>query len=342
MSDSSRVDRDPAQALAWEIDIPIATHPVMLANFALLFAISGLLLGALLSFILAMSDVADAIEPMWEYTAAATAALFLLGLLVATIIFGNRLPMRFALDAKAAQSTMTGSRSSSARRAAHALSWIAGTLGLAGAGLIAETSTPQNVAWSGVAKVHFHPLLRTISLSNGWRTVLILFCTPENYAAVAAAVHTGLAARRLHVFHNPLPQLLLRTFLILLSSMPLFALPYVEKIGVFPALLILCFALAAVWLERRFAWLALAGLAWSTVLALTAMFKSRDSIFGGTFRAFRVLESGDLITLALALAGAGYLAWLFLSLLRGEIRSGLAGELLERERDPSGAGTSRS
>ncbi len=330
---AATADSEPAAALSWETDIPIATHPVMLANFALLFAIAGLIVGALLSFILAMVGHVPDIEPMWEFTALLTLALFFLALLVAAILFGNHLSMRFTLDAAAAGSEITDTRTETARRAAKALSWMAGRFGLAGAGLIAETSARQRIGWSAVAEAHFHPLLRTISLSNGWRTVLILFCSEQNYDAVAAAVHTGLAAREFHRFGNPLPQLLLRTFLVLLCSMPLFAMPYVEKEGVFPALLVLCFGLAAVWLDRRLAWVAVVGLTWMITLALIANFKIRDSLFGGTYRAYQVLDGGDLITIALAVAGAGYLAWLFSALLRGDIRSGLAGDLLERGRN---------
>jgi len=328
--DESGANGKPIPALSWETDIPIATHPVMLANFALLFVISGLVTGALLTFILAMIGRVADIQIMWERTGLATLVLFLLSLLVATFVFGNRLPMRFSLDAEAAESEMTDSRARTAQRAAKALSWMAGRFGLAGAGLIAETSARQHILWSAVAKAHFHPLLRTISLSNGWRTVLILFCNEQNYDAVAAAVHTGVAARQLHRFASPLPQLLLRTFLVLLCSMPLFAIPYVEKDGVLPALLVFCFGLAAVWLEQRFAWLAAVGLAWMATLVLIALFKIRESLFGGTYRSYQVLDGGDLVTLALAAAGAGYLLWLFASLLRGQVRSGLAGDLLER------------
>jgi hypothetical protein len=325
----SAADDKPVPALSWETDIPIATHPVMLANFALLFVITGLVTGALLTFILAMiGQVAD-IQVMWERTGVTTLVLFLLSLFVATIVFGNRLPMRFRLDSEAAESEMTDSRARTAQRAAKALSWMAGRFGLAGAGLIAETSARQHILWSAVARAHFHPLLRTISLSNGWRTVLILFCNEQNYEAVAAAVHKGVAARELRRFASPLPQLLLRTFLVLLCSMPLFAIPYVEKDGVLPALLVFCFGLAAVWLEQRFAWLATVGLAWMTSLVLIALFKSRDSLFGGTYQAYQVLDIGDLVTLALAAAGAGYLLWLFASLLRGQVRSGLAGDSIE-------------
>src|SRR5476649_326747 len=196
---------EPVPVLSWETDIPIATHPVMLANFALLFVFMGLVAGALLTFILAMLGRVPNIERMWEFAALTTLALFFLSLLVAAIVFGNRLPMRFKLDMAAAESEMTDSRAKTAQRAAKALSWRGGKFGLAGAGLIAETSARQHIGWDAVAKAHFHPLLRTISLSNGWRTVLILFCNEHNYEAVAAAVHTGLAAREPHSFRNPLP-----------------------------------------------------------------------------------------------------------------------------------------
>src|SRR5450755_1725453 len=92
-------EAEPVPTLSWETDIPVATHPVMLANFGLLFALTGGLVGALLAFILFVTGRVLKIEPMLEWTASATAAAFLLPLLVATVTFGNRLPMRFKLDA---------------------------------------------------------------------------------------------------------------------------------------------------------------------------------------------------------------------------------------------------
>ena len=216
-------------------------------------------------------------------------------------------------------------------RAAGVFSWIANRFSLAGAGLIAETSARQHILWDDVATAHFHPLWRTVSLSNGWHVVLILFCSPGNYDAVAAAVHTGLAARHPHSFHNPLPGLLFRTFLVLLSCMPLFAMPYVEKDGVFPALVILGFGLASVWLMPSLAWVVLAALGWAAVLEVLAQVKLRDSLFGGTFRAYQVLNMGEAITLGLTIAGMACLAALSIGLLAGRVRTGLAGDRIERD-----------
>ena len=149
---------------------------------------------------------------------------------------------------------------------------------------------------------------------------------------VAAAVHTGLAARHPHKFHNPLPALLLRTFLVLLSSMPLFAMPFAESDGVFPALLVLGFGLAAVWLSRHLGWLVLAALAWSGVIETISVTQPRDSLFGGTYRAYQVLNTGDAITFGLVIAGALCLVLLAVGLIAGRWRSGLAADRLERAR----------
>jgi hypothetical protein len=318
--------------LNWETEIPIATHPVMLTNFGLLFAVTGALIGALLAFIFAMTGRGDAIQPMIEWTASLTAAAFLLALLVTIIVYGNSLNICFSLNARCVQAEVTDKRPRIAARAVAVFSWVADRFGLAGSGLIAETSAPQEIAWDDVADAHFHPLWRTISLSSGWHVALILFCTPGNYAAVAAAVHTGLAARHPHKFHNPLPALLLRTFLVLLSSMPLFAMPSAESDGVFPALLVLVFGLSAVWLSRHLGWLVLAALAWSGVIEAIAITEPRDSLFGGTYRAYQVLNTGDAITFGLVIAGASCLALLSLGLIAGRWRSGLAADRLERTR----------
>jgi hypothetical protein len=323
--------------LSWETAIPIATHPVLLTNFGLLFAVAGAIVGALVAFVLAMTGQGARIEAMVEWTASLTAASFLVALVVALLIFGNRLHMRFALDPAAAEAEVADQRPGIVQRALSVFSWLAERFGLAGAGLVAETSAPQRIEWDTVADAHFHPLWRTISLSNGWHIALILFCTPANYDAVAAAVHTGLAARHPHTFYNPLPALLFRTFLIVLSSMPLFAMPFVEKDGVFPAILILGFGLAAVWLSSRLSWIVLACVGWSAVLEVIAFIEPHESLLGGTYRAYQVLNMGDVITLALVTAGGLCLLVLSVGLISGRWRSGLSASRVERGSAMQGA-----
>jgi hypothetical protein len=321
--------------LTWETDVHLVTHPLMLANFAKLFAITAFIMGALLSLILAVTGGARSIVPMLEMTGMLTAGLAVLSGLVCLVIFRNRMHMRFSLDAKAAETEVIDARAKTANKIAVVAGILTGRPGLAGAGLIAQSSSHQKAVWNAVAHARFNRAWRTVSLSNGWRTVLILFCTRNNYDAVAAFVGEALATRKVKPRRkSPLPRLLLRTVLVALACVPLFGLPDLDEQGILPAILILCFALASVWLIPLLAWVVLAGIAWMAALELLAGSETRTSMFGsGDFRAYEVFSGDDWALIVLAALGAAYLVWLSVGLIRGRIQSGLAGDLLELEGD---------
>ncbi len=322
-------------ALVWETDVRLLTHPLMLATFAKLFVITGFIVGALLSFILAVTSEAQSIVPILEMTGTLTAGLAVLSGLVCLVIFRNRMHMRFSLDAKAAEAEVIDTRAKKANTVAVVLGILARKPGLAGAGLMAQSSMNQKAAWKAVAKARFHPAWRTVSLSNGWRTVLNLFCTPENYDVVAAAVREALARRKTKARpKNPLPRLLLHTVLVVLACAPLFGLPDLNEQAMFPAIFVLCFAMASVWLIPVLAWVVLAGIAWMAALEVLAASEIHTSMFGnGDFRAYEVFGGDDWALIVIAALGAAYLIWLSVGLIRGRIRSGLAGDLLELEGD---------
>ena len=335
MTTSKAADAKAPPALVWETDVHLVTHPLMLANFAKLFAITAFIMGALLSFILAVTGGARSIVPMLEMTGMLTAGLAVLSGLVCLVVFRNRMHMRFSLDAEAAEAEVIDTRAKTANKIAVVAGILTGRPGLAGAGLIAQSSSHQRAVWNAIARARYHPAWRTVSLSNGWRTVLNLFCSRENYDAVAASVRTALAARKIKARpKNPLPRLLLRTVLVIVACAPLFGLPELDEQGIFPAILILCFALASVWLIPLLAWVVLAGIAWMAGLELLAASETRSSMFGGgDFRAYEVFSGDDWALIVVAALGAAYLVWLSVGLIRGRTRSGLAGDLLELEGD---------
>jgi len=307
----------------------------MLANFARLFALTALIMGGLLSLLLAVTGQLATIVPMLVFTAAVVGFVALLALLVSLLFFHNRMHMRFRVDAKGVASDVADPRAHKANRLVTIIGLLSGRPGVAGAGLMAAADSHRELAWPRIARAHYHRHWHTITLANGWRTVMTLFCSADNYDAVQAAVRAALAARPAKAHHNPLSRLLLHSFLVVLACMPLFNLPFVGEDGVLPALLIMCFALAAVWLVPLLAWIVPLGLSWMTLLEITACSATRESLFGGTYVAYEVLDGGDLITLGLAVAGAAYLLWLSIGLIRGHIRSGLAGDLAEAEPDPA-------
>lgn len=52
------------------------------------------------------------------------------------------------------------------------------------------------MAWSEVRRCKEYPSLRVIALKNSWRVVTRLYCTPDNYSAVAEIVRSHAAAAK--------------------------------------------------------------------------------------------------------------------------------------------------
>ena len=322
--------------LTWETDIRLFTHPLMLANFAKLFAITGFIMAALLSFLLAVNGETDGIVPLLEMVGIILAGFAVMCFLICLVVFRNKMHMRFRVDAKVAEVDMADTRAEKANKLAMVLGVLSGKPGLVGAGLLAQSNRQQKAVWSAIARVHYHPSWRAITLSNGWRTVVTLYCTPENYAAVAAAVEQALANRPAEVKSkaahkkNPLPKLLMHTALIVVACVPLFGLPDLDESAMLPALLVLCFALATLWLVPVMAYAVFLGLCWLAALEALAQNEVRTSYFdGSSYRAYEVMSGDDYALLVAAGIGSAYLIWLCISLLRGRTRSALAGDMAE-------------
>jgi hypothetical protein len=318
---------NPPKVLTWEADVRLMTHPLMLINFVKLFALTGAIMAALMSFILAVTGQAGTILPMLGLIGLCLGIVMALFVFVSLAIFRNRMHLCFCIDGKSAQAAVGDKRADVGNRLAMAAGALAGKPGVTGAGLIGLSSGDQKIVWSAVEKVRYHPACRAIALCNGWRTMVTLFCTAGNYADVAAAVAAALAARPPRVrSKSPLPKFLLRTVLVVLAATPLFLLPDLDEGAILPALLVLAFALTEVWLIPLAAWAVFAGLAWLAVLEAAAMTEVRQSMFGETYSGYEVLSGDETALLVLAGAGAGALVWLSVGYLRGRIESALLGD----------------
>jgi hypothetical protein len=178
------------------------------------------------------------------------------------------------------------------------------------------------VRWSGAFKAKYDPARHHITLSNRWRPLLWVQCTPENYAEVAAVVESHMARKRTAErveTKSPLPAYLGRSVLVVLGCLPLFALAEEYDTGLFMPIFILCFGLATVWMINLFGWAVLGGLLVQAALVVADMARLRESYFfkGETYRGYEVLGSADYELLLIAGIGAGILVWLSLAALRG-------------------------
>jgi hypothetical protein len=305
----------------------------MLANFAKVFVLAGGIMAALMCFMMWVTDQLRNVVPMLELIGICLGVVVVLCFLVSLVVFRNRMHFRFRVDDKSAEVELIDTRAKTANAVALVGGVLTGEPALAGMGLIGMSGTKQSAVWSAIVRARYHPACHTVSLSNGWRTVINLFCTPENYGAVAAAVYDTLAAQPPRERRkSPLPMMLLRTALVIAACIPLFFLPNLDQSATLPALLTMAMVLTAIWLIPVMAWAALAGLGWLAVLEAMAMNETHTSMFGETYRNYELLSGDEQAGLVLAALGSAYLTWLSVGLLRGKVRSGLAGDMAEMGR----------
>ena len=300
----------------------------MLISMTKVFAIAGFVMWGLLAFLSAAQGEWKMAAPMGIFAAAIIGVVILCYIVGVLLIYHNRIRYRFTIDDKAAKAEVIDRRVKRVNRLGFWLGALSGKPGAAGAALIGQSQEIQVAAWRSVARVTPRPYWNAVALGNVWRTTMILFCTPENYEQVLVAVQAAHAAHAPTPRANPLPRLLLRTLLVIVAAIPLFNLPV--EIDLLAPFMVLCFALASVWLLPFLALVVIGGLGWiafdegTKVLTLF-----RSVITDEMLRRIDILSADEVVLIILACASAAYFLWLSFALLTGKISSGLAGDLAE-------------
>lgn len=103
------------------------------------------------------------------------------------------------------------------------------------------------------------------------------------------------------------------------ATVPLFYLPYNIAVNFLAPLLVLCLALATIWIRPWLGWAVIAMIVGIAVAALFNGFTLMLSLFGEGL-SNPVLDGADWAMLSAALAGAGYLVWLSIASLGGRLQ----------------------
>ena len=208
--------------------------------------------------------------------------------------------------------------------------------GVAGAGLIAASSEAMATRWAGIRRAVYDPRRRNITLRNRWRTIIVLYCTPENYEAVAAAVRLHLSAvpaasrpKR----GSPVPALLGWTAAVIAASFPAFVLPWPLTLDLLMPMVLLAFALATVWLIPLFGYVIFFCVAYLAIeLVLNGLATRRNQFTGQVYNGFATLDGGEWAAVGLFAAGLAFLVWFGLRAVRGRIRTALTSDAAEMDR----------
>jgi hypothetical protein len=322
--------------LTWEIDVGLLTNPTLLRQFALVVVGAGALMALLLSFLLAVQGEWADIPMMLGISALAAGGLGLLMVLVILLFFRNRFRVRFTVGDKGVLFETADRRALAGNRLAMVLGVLGNSPTTAGAGLSAMAREDEFTGWGAITEARYHPAWRGITLRNRWRTVAFVACTPENYDQVAALVRRHVVQAAMGsaaVGPNPLPRLLGRSLLVVLAALPVFLLSYPFELDLLMPLIMLCFALATVWLIPFFGWVVIVAALWIAAEILLIGLGVRESIFAwrGSYRTYEILDGGDWFALALAAAGLAYLILFSWQAARGRIPSALMADEVEME-----------
>ncbi|WP_395700022.1 hypothetical protein [Aquabacterium sp.] len=320
--------------LAWDIDIPLVTNGALLRSIlGVSFGAAGLV-GALVAWMLLVQGAWDLVPRLLLLAAAGGLGLFLLALGVMLLMLGNRFRARFVIDAEGVHAATRDRAAQAGNRGALLLGLMLGRPAAAGSGLLAMRQESQTLKWSGAFRAEVDATGRSIVLRNRWRTLLRVYCTPQNFEAVqrrvaeCMAAH-GTAARA--AGPSPMAGYLVRTALVVLACLPLFLLAPVYGHGLFLPLLLMCFAIATVWFVRYLAWVVLGS---ALVLAVnmlgTALAWRGASIFSGVrYRRYETLSGDDWALTVLAALGLAWLAWQAVQTLRRRLVPALESDMLD-------------
>jgi len=177
-----------APPVSWNIAVPLLGTPIVLRQLAATLGLSFVFVATLLALIFIFEGNWEGLLATLTVVGQIYLGLTVLMLLTVVLFFGNRIGMRFTLDARGATSAITESRAEKAARLALLLGLLSGNLAVAGAGALARQGGHNFVAWHRIQQAEFDDRHRTIYLRDSWHTLAALFCPPEVYAEAKAWV----------------------------------------------------------------------------------------------------------------------------------------------------------
>lgn len=314
--------------LTWETDLPLFSR-AMFRQWTGAMLVTAVVMLLILAPIFAAQGDWDVLPRVAGLIAAGTAGLWAAGFVIMAVVFRGKMRVRYTLTKRGILYQTVDKTARGANRMAIVVGALARSPQVLGSGLIAKSRESEQVNWAQVVRADYDESRSFITLRNAWRSIMWMQCTPENYPAVAEYVRQTLATKPASSdagHASPLPRYLIHTVLVVLASTSLFMLAEEFNLDLFVPLLVMCFALATLWLIPLFGWVVLAGLGWVGVELFLSMTEVKTStVFRDrSFRTVDILSDNDWALLILAALGTAYLVWLSLGALRGRLMSMLA------------------
>ncbi len=297
--------KQPPTEWVWEYEIPLFSREMQWTWLKVMLITGGLFAG-LLALALGSGGHWQPLGGLLLVLSGVVAGIYLTGLLVMVVVFRGHNRVRYTVDEAGILCEVIDRSVKRSNRLAVILGVVLLEPRLLGAGLTSASAESTQVLWSGNFELASEPQRHTLRFKNGWRTLMTVYCTADNYAAVSEVVkqriHRVDGTKR-QPLRSPLPGYLLRSVGVVLVCLPLFFMAKTFSSDLLAPIITLCFAFATVWLVEIFGYVVLGSLLIQWIQVATRLLEVRQSWLrpGKPFRAWEVM-GGDKITV-LAWAG---------------------------------------
>ena len=171
--------------ISWNANLPLITSSVVIKQLLFALVVSNL---CVLIFILTVDAFSGDLTLQRFlnyvlYTLIIFGSLSVLAALVMLVFYGNRYEYKFTLDETGITSETVG-KTKKKNAIINFLLIFSGKPGPAGTGLLAASRQKEKIAWSKVDRIQTDANKLEIVLRRKGRAIMLIRCTPENYAEV--------------------------------------------------------------------------------------------------------------------------------------------------------------
>jgi len=319
--------------LVWDMEIPLLANREILGGVLKTFLIALLIMSGLMTVIFASQGEWHDIAPMLRMLALVTGGLLGMAALIMVLVFRNRLRVRYTIGPEGICFEQTDTTVRRTNRLVFWLGILTGRPQAIGTGLIAQSQETMTMTWGGAFTAAYDPHRFVITLKNRWRNLLVVHCTPQNYASVATLISRELAAhgtsKRYMGKKSPLPGLLGLTVLTVAACFPAFLLSEEFHVHLLLPITLLCFSLTTVWLLPVFGYVNIGLIALHVGSVLIDAFSKQRSYFkpADIYQRWTLYDGNDWALLVFAGLGFAWLIYFSVGAIRGRFLSAFASDM---------------
>lgn len=184
---------ETGRTITWQRDISLLTNPLIIGGAAAILCVTLLILEGAVAFISFLFSDELVLLPAQVLLVALGVLLVLFAL--ACLIMGNRLHLGYILNAKSAVQ-VSFQKTTTAMRVTAGIAAVFGAWSALRLAIGKGSRQEQVVPWSSVRKVIVHRSLRAIILSNGWFTLMQIYCPPAEFDSIRTFIEARIAVAK--------------------------------------------------------------------------------------------------------------------------------------------------